>query len=202
MNCHLPPRRCPWCGHDPLYVAYHDQEWGVPERGARSLFAKLLLDGFQAGLSWLTILRRREGILAAMEGLAPEGLARLGAKDQIRLLGDPRIIRSPPKVAAAVTNARAFLRMAERGVDFGAWLWAFVDGRPRQARRRWPSDVPTLTRQSHAMSRALRAEGFAYVGPTICYAFMQATGMVNDHLLTCFRREPVRTLAALPPHRA
>ena len=183
--------RCGWCGSDPLYVAYHDQEWGVPEYNSQALFAKLTLDGFQAGLSWLTILRRRAGILAAFDGLDPERLARYDADRQAALLQDPRMIRHRGKVAAAVGNARALLRLRDRGQDFASLLWAHVGGHPLATSRRRPSDVPTTTARSAAMARALAGHGFTFCGPTICYAFMQATGMVNDHLLRCFRRAEV-----------
>lgn len=182
------PDRCPWAEEDPLLAAYHDEEWGVPVRDDRALFAKLVLDGQQAGLSWLTILQKREGYERAFEGLAPEAMARFDENDVERLLGDPGIVRNRQKVEAAVRNARAFLRIQEGdGPDFGEQLWGFVGGEP--VRNRWGTEdeVPARTGRSEAMARWLKERGFSFVGPTICYAFMQAVGMVNDHLVSCHR---------------
>jgi len=179
--------RCTWVGEDPLYQAYHDEEWGVPERDDRALFAKLVLDGFQAGLSWITILRKREGFLRAFDGFDPERMARYRAARIQKLLSDPGIIRNRQKVNAAVTNARAYLEFEKGGESFGTFLWSFTGGRTLQPGRRSLTDVPARTPESEAMSKALVKRGFRFVGPTICYAFMQATGMVNDHTADCFR---------------
>ena len=176
--------RCGWCGSDPLYVAYHDTEWGVPERDPRALWEKLILDGFQAGLAWITILRKRENFRAAFAGFDPEAIARWSDADVGRLLADPGIVRHRGKIAAAIGNARAYLEIEADG-GFAPFLWRFVDGRPVQNRWRALAEVPAETAASRAMSKALRQAGFRFAGPTIVYAFMQATGMVNDHLLTC-----------------
>ncbi len=179
--------RCPWCLGDPLYIEYHDREWGVPEWDDRRLFAKLVLDGAQAGLSWLTILRRREGYYRAFAGLDP---ARLAAFDDIqaaRLMQDPQIIRNRLKIRSAIQNARAYMALAESGVGFAGFLWQFVDGRPVVNHWERVDQIPAETPASRSMSRELRRAGFTFVGPTICYAFMQAVGMVNDHLVSCFR---------------
>mgnify|MGYP002778256401 CR=1 FL=1 len=193
--------RCPWCGADPLYVAYHDTEWGVPEHDGRALWEKLVLDGFQAGLAWITILRKREGFRAAFHGFDPERVARYGEADRARLLADPAIVRSPAKIDAAIRGARVWLDMRDRGEDFSAWLWSFVDGRPVQNRLRTLAEAPAQTPVSLALSKALRARGFNFVGPVIVYAFMQAAGMVNDHLLGCFRHAECAALAGPPPPR-
>jgi DNA-3-methyladenine glycosylase I len=186
-------RRCPWPGNDPLYLAYHDEEWGVPEWDDQALFEKLILDGFQAGLSWLTILRKRESFRRAFEGFDPERVARFGPAKLERLMADPGIVRNRAKVEGSVASARAYLRLVEDEGSFARFLWSFVGGTPRVNNWRSLSRVPAETPESRAMSKALRARGFTFVGPTICYAFMQATGMVNDHLLACFRH---RQLAA------
>jgi len=178
--------RCSWAAGDELMARYHDREWGVPVRDDRELFAKLILDGFQAGLSWAIILRKRPGFLRAFDGFDPAEMARYTAPRVRRLLGDPGIVRNRLKVEAAVANARAFQRFQETG-EFGVFLWDFVGGAPRQNRRRTLGQIPAQTPASERMSRALRQLGFKFVGPTICYAFMQAVGMVNDHLVTCFR---------------
>ncbi|MDG2200532.1 MAG: DNA-3-methyladenine glycosylase I [Phycisphaerales bacterium] len=178
--------RCSWCGDDPLYVEYHDTEWGVPIHDDEDLFAKLLLDGFQAGLSWITILRRREGFLAAMDGLDPQKIARYTPRRIEKLMQDKRIIRNRQKVVASVRNAQAWLEVMDSG-SFAELLWDHVGGSPRINRRNRSRDIPTETEQSRAMSRQLKKLGFGFCGPTICYAFMQATGMVNDHLVSCFR---------------
>ncbi len=187
--------RCGWCGSDPLYVAYHDEEWGVPEYDARALWEKLVLDGFQAGLAWITILRKRETMRAAFDGFDPEKVARYGDEDRARLLADPGIIRSRAKIDAAIGGARIWLEMRDGGEDFSAWLWSFVDGAPVQGAWTDFRQAPTQTPQSVAMAKALKARGFKFCGPVITYAFMQAVGMVNDHQTVCFRHEAVRAMA-------
>lgn len=187
--------RCGWCGTDPLYVAYHDQEWGVPERDPRALWEKLVLDGFQAGLAWITILRKREGMRDAFDGFDPEIVARYGEEDIQRLLADARIIRSRAKINAAINGARIWLEMRDGGEDFSEWLWSFVGGQPIQTEWRDFRQAPTQTAESAAMAKALKARGFNFCGPVIVYAFMQAVGMVNDHQTTCFRHAQVRAMA-------
>lgn len=186
--------RCAWCGSDPLYVAYHDTEWGVPERDARALWEKLVLDGFQAGLAWITILRKRDSLRAAFDGFDPEIVARYDDDDRARLLADPGIIRSRAKIDSAIKGARLWLQMRDGGEDFSAWLWGFVGDRPIQNRPVTMTEVPTQSAESVAMAKALKARGFTFCGPVIVYAFMQATGMVNDHVRTCFRCEEVRAM--------
>src|SRR5262245_37689022 len=180
------PIRCPWrgMGGDPLYEAYHDHEWGVPERDPRALWEKLVLDGFQAGLSWITILRKREAFREAFAGFDPEVVARFGVTDRARLLADPGIVRSPAKIDAAIRGAQIWLDMRERGEDFTGFLWDFVGGAPIQNAWTLDSGVPATTAEAQAMSKALKARGFNFVGPVIVYAFMQAVGMVNDHLVS------------------
>jgi DNA-3-methyladenine glycosylase I len=187
------PGRCPWCGEDPLYVAYHDTEWGVPERDPRALWEKLILDGFQAGLAWITILRKREGFRTAFQGFDPAVIATWGEADVQRLLSDPGIVRHRGKIEATIRNARAFLEIEARE-GFSPFLWSFVGGAPRLNRFDRPGTIPAETPESTAMSKALKQAGFAFCGPTITYAFMQATGMVNDHLLSCPRHAEVRGL--------
>jgi len=189
--------RCAWRGlqGDPLYEAYHDHEWGVPERDPRALWEKLVLDGFQAGLSWITILRKREAFRRAFDGFDPEKVARYGQADRARLLADAGIVRSAAKIDSAIRSARLWLDMRERGEDFSAFLWGFVDGRPLQNAWTADSGVPARTAEAEAMSRALKARGFNFTGPVIVYAFMQATGMVNDHLVGCFRHAEIRRMA-------
>jgi DNA-3-methyladenine glycosylase I len=182
--------RCDWCGTDPIYVAYHDEEWGVPERDARALYEKIVMDGFQAGLSWITILRRREGIREAFEGFDPERIARYGARDRKRLMADPRIIRNNQKVDAAIKNAQAFLEIEESG-SFTDLLWSFTGGTTKQNAWKKRAQVPAETKESIAMSKDLKKRGMGFVGPTICYAFMQAVGMVNDHVVDCYRWAPL-----------
>ncbi len=184
--------RCAWCGTDPLYVAYHDEEWGVPEYDARALWEKLVLDGFQAGLAWITILRKREGMRDAFDGFDPEIIARYGEADIERLLGDARIIRSRAKINSAIKGARIWLEMRDNGEDFSAWLWSFVGGTPLQHSG---GPRPTQTPESEAMARALKQRGFTFCGPVIVYAFMQAVGMVNDHDLDCLRHARTRAMA-------
>ena len=180
-------RRCPWAGEDPLYLAYHDTEWGVPEWDERALFEKLLLDGFQAGLSWITILRKRENFRRAFQGFEPERIARFGPAQLRKLMADPGIVRNRAKVQGSVRNARAYLALREAKGSFSTYLWGFVGGEPKVNHRRSIGQIPAETKQSQAMSKALRQADFTFVGPTICYAFMQATGMVDDHLVQCFR---------------
>jgi DNA-3-methyladenine glycosylase I len=192
--------RCGWPGDDPLYVAYHDTEWGVPVHDDQALFAKLVLDGFQAGLAWITILRKRDAFLRVFEGFDPARLARWTARDVARALADPGIVRHRGKVEGAVKNARAWLALAEAGTPFGPFLWAFVGGAPKVNRHRRLAEVPAQTPESEAMSKALRKAGFTFVGPTICYAFMQAVGMVDDHLVGCFRHG-IGTGGARPARR-
>ena len=187
--------RCAWCGTDPLYVAYHDEEWGVPEYDARALWEKLVLDGFQAGLAWITILRKREGMRDAFDGFDPEKVAAYGEADIARLLGDARIIRSRAKINSAIKGAKIWLEMQANGEDFSEWLWSFVGGAPIQ--NAWPDSGarPVATPESEAMAKALKKRGFTFCGPVIVYAFMQAVGMVNDHGVECFRHGQVRAMA-------
>ena len=177
--------RCPWCGTDPLYVAYHDAEWGVPVRDDARLFEMLLLEGAQAGLSWITILRKRENYRRAFAQFDPEKIARFDAKKRARLMLDEGIVRNRLKIESATGNARAFLRMREQG-SFSDWLWAFVDGEPIVNRPRTMAQVPARTELSDAISKDLKKRGFRFVGSTIVYAFLQATGIVDDHLAGCF----------------
>ena len=176
--------RCGWCGTDPIYVDYHDHEWGVPEYDSRALWEKLVLDGFQAGLSWITILKKRAAFRAAFDGFDPAIIASWTEADINRLLADPGIVRHRGKIAAAITSAQAYQRLDQR-VGFSTFVWQFQDGQVQHNRWTDLAQVPTQTPVSQALSRALRAEGFTFCGPTIVYAFMQATGMVNDHLVTC-----------------
>jgi DNA-3-methyladenine glycosylase I len=180
--------RCSWCGDDPLYVRYHDREWGVPTRQRGALFELLILEGMQAGLSWITVLRKRRHLRGALFGFCPETVARLGEADRARLLADPGVIRHRGKLDAVRLNAERFLELDRDGgaVEF---LWSFVDDRPTVNRWLTREEVPATTPGAQAMSKALRSKGFKFVGPTICYAFMQASGMVNDHLIACFRHE-------------
>ncbi|RNF36186.1 DNA-3-methyladenine glycosylase I [Paracoccus methylarcula] len=187
-------KRCGWCGDDPLYVAYHDSEWGVPEYDARALWEKLVLDGFQAGLSWITILRKRDGFREEFEGFDPERVARWDEARIEKALKNPGIIRHRGKIAATVRGAQLFLEI-EQGEGFSPYLWSFVGGRPVQNRFATLAEVPTDTAESASMSKALKKRGFNFCGPVITYAFMQATGMVNDHLTTCPRHAEVRALS-------
>ncbi len=179
--------RCPWPGTDPLYVAYHDEEWGVPERDDRALYEKLMLDGFQAGLSWITILRKREAFRRAFDGFAPEKIARYTPQKVEALMRDEGIVRNRMKIEGAVKSAQAWLTIMEQGEGFAAYLWAFVDGRPIDNRYKTIKQIPAETALSRAIAKDLKARGFKFCGPTIVYAFMQATGMVNDHLVACHR---------------
>lgn len=180
-------KRCPWVGiAEPIYARYHDEEWGVPHADDRAMFEKLVLEGFQAGLSWLTILKKRENFRRAFHGFEPERIARYGAKDIARLMADPGIVRNKLKVEATIDNARALLKLNER-TRLSTFIWDLLDGRPQLNRHRSFKTVPAETPASKAVSKALKAEGFRFVGPTTVYAFMQSTGMVNDHLVGCYR---------------
>ncbi|HEX8416425.1 MAG TPA: DNA-3-methyladenine glycosylase I [Methylobacterium sp.] len=190
--------RCWWAGLDATYVAYHDTEWGVPEYDARALYEKLILDGFQAGLSWITILRRREGFRRAFHGFDPESVARFTEDDVARLMGDTGIIRNRAKIVGAIAGARAVLRIEARGPGFSRFLWDFVDGTPLQGAARDRAGIATETEVSRRLARALKAEGFSFCGPTIVHAFMQAVGLVNDHLVGCHRHAPCAALARNP----
>jgi DNA-3-methyladenine glycosylase I len=189
-------KRCGWPKDDPLYVAYHDEEWGVPEYDDRALFEKLVLDGFQAGLSWITILRKRENFRKAFDGFAPEKIARYAPRRIEALMRDAGIVRNRAKIEGAVLSARAWLDVMEKGDGFSHLLWGFLDGRPTINAFKTLKSVPAQTPVSQAMSKELALRGFKFCGPTIVYAFMQATGMVNDHLVSCHRHEACRRLAA------
>ena len=193
------PIRCAWSLGHPLLVSYHDEEWGVPVTDDRELYEKLVLDGAQAGLSWLTILKRREGYRRAFEGFDPERIARYGERDEARLLADPGIIRNRQKVRSAIANARACLALREELGSFSGYLWGFVGGEPIVNRHRGERQVPAETETSRRLSKDLRARGFSFVGPTIVYAFMQAIGMVNDHTLACFRHLEVQSASPGSP---
>ena len=188
--------RCGWRGMagDPLYEAYHDTEWGVPEYDSRALWEKLVLDGFQAGLAWITILRKRDAFRAAFDGFDPELVARYGEADRARLMADAGIVRSNAKIDAAIAGARIYLDMREQGEDFSQFIWSFTNGRVVQNRWTAIGQVPAQTRVAEEMSKALKAKGFKFVGPVIVYAFMQAVGVVNDHLTCCHRHEQVKRL--------
>jgi len=179
-------KRCPWPKQDPLYVAYHDDEWGVPERDDRALFEKLILDGFQAGLSWITILRKRDNFRRAFDGFDPAAIARYDQRKVTALMNNAGIVRNRAKIEGAIVSARAFLGIMEKGPGFSPLLWDFVDGQPQINHRRRTADVPAETPVSRAVSKELAGRGFKFVGPTIVYAFMQAVGMVNDHLVACY----------------
>lgn len=184
-------RRCAWCGDDPLYVSYHDEEWGVPLHDDRALFALLVLEGAQAGLSWITVLRKRENYFAAFDDFDAAKIARYGAKDVERLMANAGIVRNRLKIEGTIASARAYLDVLEKDGSFDEYLWQFVDGNPTRNRWRSPDQVPASTPASDRMSKALQKRGFKFVGSTICYAFMQASGMVNDHLTSCFRHKEV-----------
>lgn len=183
--------RCRWCGTEPIYVTYHDTEWGVPEYDSRALFEKLQLDGFQAGLSWITILRKREAFRKAFDDFDPEKMARYKPAKLERLMNDTGIVRNRLKIEASVTNAQAYLAIP----DFSAYLWNFMDGRPLQNKLCSMKDVPALTPLAEKISKDMKKRGFRFVGPTIVYAFMQACGLVNDHMVDCHRHEAVKKLA-------
>lgn len=185
------PDRCAWCGTDPLYTAYHDLEWGVPKHDDRHLLEMLVLEGAQAGLSWITILRKRENYRRAFDDFDADKVARYTAADVERLMADAGIVRNRLKIESAIANARATLEAQARFGSLDALLWKFVDGVPRDGARRTLADVPAETAESKAMSRELKRLGFRFVGPTVCYAFMQAVGMVNDHAADCFRHREI-----------
>lgn len=186
MSFDAPVCRCGWCGVDPLYVAYHDTEWGVPEYDDRALFEKLILDGFQAGLSWITILRKRDAFRRAFAGFDPETIARYDAATVAVLMQDAGIVRNRAKIEGTIASARAYLTLQDDG-GLSKFLWDFHDGRPHQPRVRSPRDIPTETVLSRTISKELKRRGFAFCGPTIVYAFLQACGFVNDHVVDCFR---------------
>lgn len=188
--------RCQWAGNDPLYVAYHDREWGVPVHDDRTLFELLVLEGAQAGLSWATILKKRAAYRAAFDGFAPVVIATYDDAKVAALLADPGIVRNRAKVASAIRNARAFVQIQQEFGSFDAYIWQFVGGAPIQNAWRSLAEIPAETAQSRAMSKDLKRRGFNFVGPTICYAFMQAVGMVNDHTVDCFRHAQVAQPAA------
>jgi DNA-3-methyladenine glycosylase I len=181
--------RCPWPGEDPFYMAYHDTEWGVPEYDDRALYEKLILDGFQAGLSWITILRKRDNFRKALDDFRPEKIARYDAKKVHALMNDAGIVRNRAKIEGTVNSAKSYLKIMEDGPGFSKFLWDFVDGKPKVNNFKTTASVPASTPLSIKISKELAGRGFKFVGPTIVYAFMQATGMVNDHLVTCFCHE-------------
>ena len=187
--------RCPWPKEDALYCAYHDQEWGVPEFDDRALYEKLMLDGFQAGLSWIIILRKRENFRRAFDDFIPEKIARYTPKKVERLMQDAGIVRNRAKIEGAVRSARAYLEMMEKGPSLSGLLWSFVDGKPKVNNYKTVKQIPAETAVSRAISKELAQRGFKFCGPTIAYAFMQAVGMVNDHLVTCHRHQAVQKLA-------
>ena len=181
--------RCPWPGEDAFYVAYHDNEWGVPEYDDRALYEKLILDGFQAGLSWITILRKRDNFRKAFDDFQPEKIARYTDKKVHALMNDAGIVRNRAKIEGSILSAKGYLEIMEKGPGFSKFLWDFVDGKPKVNQFKTTASVPASTPVSIKVSKELGARGFKFVGPTIVYAFMQATGMVNDHLVTCFCHE-------------
>ncbi len=183
--------RCDWCGHDPLYVAYHDEEWGVPEWDSRALWEKLILDGFQAGLAWITILRKRDNFRAAFEGFDPNVIAQWGEPEVERLLQDAGIVRHRGKIEATIGNAKAW-QVIEADQGFSEFCWSFVGGAPRQNDFDSMSQVPAETAESKALSKALKKAGFRFCGPTIVYAWMEACGLVNDHIVGCPRHAELR----------
>jgi DNA-3-methyladenine glycosylase I len=188
--------RCGWRGMagDPLYEAYHDTEWGVPEYDSRALWEKLVLDGFQAGLAWITILRKREAFRAAFDNFDPEKVARYGEADRARLMADAGIVRSNAKIDAAISSAKIYLAMREAGEDFSEFCWSFTGGKPIQNGFTEIGQVPAKTALAEEIAAALKAEGFKFVGPVIVYAWMQAVGMVNDHMTCCFRHDSIRDM--------
>jgi DNA-3-methyladenine glycosylase I len=191
--------RCPWPGTDPLYIAYHDEEWGVPERDDRALYEKLMLDGFQAGLSWITILRKREAFQRAFDGFAPEKIARYSKRKVEALMQDQGIVRSHAKIEGTIQSARAWLQIMEAGAGFGPFQGDLVDGKPLVSRYKTMAEIPAETELSRVLSKELKARGFKFCGPTIIYAFMQATGMVNNHLLGCHRHAACVKLGRASP---
>ncbi len=190
--------RCPWCGTDPLYVSYHDTDWGVPERDGRALWEKLVLDGFQAGLSWITILRKREAFRLAFDGFQPEIVANWGEQEVTRLLGNAGIVRHRGKIEGTILSAQACLRMGGRQA-FADYLWNHVGGSPQQNQFQRMADIPPFTDKAAQISKELKALGFKFCGPTIVYAFMQACGLVNDHMIDCHRHDAVKKLARPGP---
>jgi DNA-3-methyladenine glycosylase I len=184
------PTRCPWCGTDPLYVEYHDNEWGVPVYDDQTLFEFLILEGAQAGLSWITVLRKRENYRKAFDNFNPEKIARYTDTKKAKLLSDEGIIRNRLKIDSAVKNAKAYLAMKKNGENFSEFLWSFVGGKPIDNKHKTTRTVAAFTPASDAMSKALKQKGFNFVGSTICYAFMQATGIVNDHIQSCHKYTP------------
>lgn len=186
--------RCEWCGEHPLYITYHDEVWGVPVHDDRMLFEMLLLEGAQAGLSWLTILKKQQNYRQAFDAFDPEIIARYSAKDIQRLLGDVGIVRNRLKIESAIKNARGTLELQEEFGSLDAYLWRFVDGVPRQNTWKSMAELPAKTELSDTLSKDLKKRGFNFVGSTICYAFMQAVGMVNDHVIDCFRHDPIKKL--------
>ena len=188
--------RCPWPKLDPLYVRYHDEEWGVPEYDDRALYEKLVLDGFQAGLSWITILRKRENFRRAFDRFEPEKIARYTPRKIEKLMQDEGIVRNRMKIEGAVLSARAYLEVTEKEQGFARLLWDFLDGRPKMNAFRSTRQIPAETPLSRQISKELKRRGFKFCGPTIVYAFMQAVGMVNDHLVTCYRHEACQKLGS------
>jgi len=186
--------RCPWCGTDPLYTQYHDEEWGVPEYDDRRLFAKLILDGAQAGLSWITILRKRETYWEAFDQFDPKKIIHYDEAKTAELLNNPGIVRNKLKIQSVIKNAHGYLDIMEKEGSFSEYLWKYVDGRPTQNSWQTMEEVPAQTPISVALSKDLKKRGFTFVGPTIIYAFMQAVGMVNDHLVSCFRHEECKKM--------
>ena len=191
--------RCDWAGDDPLMVAYHDREWGVPARDDRTLFEFLTLEGAQAGLSWMTILRKRDGYRRAFAGFDPDAVARFTDADVTRLLADAAIVRNRAKIGSTIANARALLAVREERGSFAEHIWSFVEGRPLQPQRRSMSDLPAETPEARAISRDLKRRGFGFVGPTIVYSLMQACGLVNDHVTGCFRWAELTASVGFPP---
>ena len=189
-----PTERCPWCGDDPLYVTYHDTEWGVPVHDDRRLFEALILEGAQAGLSWITVLRKRENYRRAFAEFDPERIVRYGPDDIARLMANPGIVRNRLKINSTVINARAFLDVQNEFGNYDAYLWRFVDGRPLHHKRHTLASVPATSAASVALSKDLLRRGFKFVGSTICYAMMQSVGMVNDHLTSCYRHKEISAL--------
>jgi DNA-3-methyladenine glycosylase I len=191
-------QRCPWAGSDPLYIAYHDEEWGVPKSDPRALFEKLVLEGFQSGLAWITILRKREAFRAAFDNFDAETMARYGQRKVASLLKNEGIVRHRGKIEAAISNAKAFLEL-ESGPGFSQFMWGFVDGMPKQNAYERMADVPTQTPEGNALAKALKQRGFRFCGPTTLQAFMQGVGMVNDHLTSCFRHAECTKLGRAHP---
>ncbi len=185
-------KRCGWCGTDPLYLAYHDDEWGVPVHDDQHLFEMLTLEGAQAGLSWLTILKKRQNYRQAFDGFDIEKIARYSERDIERLLADPGVVRNRLKIASVIKNAQGVLSILEEGETLDSFLWHYVEGEPKQNNWHALAELPAKTKLSEMMSKDLKKRGFNFVGPTICYAFMQAVGMVNDHVVDCFRHGIVK----------